>query len=40
MAIAYHDGNVRIYQLSYVFANQQKNEIKVLQSFLEEKGAE
>ena len=40
MAISYHDGAVRIYQLSYQFANQQNGELKVLQSFLEEKGAE
>lgn len=40
MAIGYHDGCVRIYQLNYRFANPQKNELKVLQSFLQEKGME
>jgi len=40
MAIGYHDGSVRIYRLSYGFANLQKNELKVLQTFLEEKGSE
>jgi WD40 repeat protein len=40
MAISYHDGAVRIYKLSYLFSNQQKGELKLLLSFLEEKGSD
>lgn len=40
LAIGYHDGFVRIYRLNYQLSNVQKNELKVLQSLLEEKGAE
>eukprot|EP00347_Sterkiella_histriomuscorum_P003637 403363522 len=40
LAVGYHDGFARIYRLNYQLANIQKNELKVLQSFLEEKGSE
>jgi len=40
LAVGYHDGGARIYRLNYQLSNVQKNELKVLQSFLEEKGSE
>lgn len=40
LAVGYHDAFVRIYKLNYYLSNQKKNELKILQSFLEEKGTE
>ncbi len=40
LAIGYHDNFVRLYKLNYYLANIQKNELKVMQAFLEEKGSE
>ena len=39
LAVGYHDGNAKIFQLNSALSNQRKDELKVLKSFLEEKGS-
>lgn len=40
LAVGFHDGCVRIYQLNYALANRRNDELKIMQSYLEEKGTE
>jgi len=37
LAVSFHDGTVRIFRLNYSLANVQKNELKVLKSFCDDK---
>lgn len=37
LAVSYHDGTIRIFRLNYSLANVQKNELKVLKGFCDDK---